>query len=196
MKKLVDGRWLYVLAGILNIAVGVMFYAVNLQPQPAQLATITAVVHKPQLPKVRVVPATTGVPTRIVIPSLKIDLVVGVGSFNAASRSWTIDASRAFYADISLPANNSNGRTLIYGHAQWQVFGNLPDIRPQAEAIVYTDSGYEFHYSYQSRTDVVPTDTTIFSASGPPTLVLQTCSGNWDAYRTMYYFKFEALNKV
>lgn len=184
------------LAGILNIAVGVMFYAVNLQPQQPQLMTIETIIHRPQPSRLRIIPAIAGTPTHILVPSLKIDLAVGVGSFDAASNSWTIDASRAFYADISLPANNSNGRTLIYGHAQWQVFGNLPDITPQAEAIVDTDNGYEFRYSYQSKTDFSPADTTIFSASGPPTLILQTCSGNWDAYRTMYSFKFEAVTKL
>ncbi len=196
MKQLVDGRWFYVLVGVLNVAIGVMFYTVNLQPQQPQLVTIEPIIHRPQPSRLHIIPAITGTPTRILVPSLKIDLAVGVGSFDVTSNSWTIDASRAFYADISLPANNSNGRTLIYGHAQWQVFGNLPDIGPQAEAIVETDSGYEFHYSYQSKTDVAPTDTTIFSASGPPTLILQTCSGNWDAYRTMYSFKFETVTKI
>lgn len=189
-------RRFYVLMAVLDIAVGAMFYTVSAQPNPPPAVGTTVTVHRPQPVKPRLIPATVGVPTRIVMSSLAIDLAVGVGSFNQADGSWTVDATKAYYADRSLPVNNSNGRTLIYGHAQSQVFGRLPEIQPQAEAVVYTDNGYLFRYKYESVRNVLPTDTSIFTTSGPPTLVLQTCTGDWDAYRALFSFAFVSEEKL
>jgi LPXTG-site transpeptidase (sortase) family protein len=144
----------------------------------------------------RVIPAIKGTPVRIVIPSLGIDLPVAVGSYNPNDASWTLDNTKAYYADNSLPANDSNGKTIIYGHAQAPVFAALIYLPPEAKAEVYTDSGHVFHYVYTTMKEVDPTDTTIFGADGPPTLVLQTCSGPWDAYRALFSFKLEAVQKI
>jgi hypothetical protein len=72
----------------------------------------------------------------------------------------------------------------------------LPQIQPGNEAVVTTDTGYVFHYSYQTMMEVLPTDTSVFDASGPPTLVLQTCMGDWDAYRGLFSFKLDSVEKV
>lgn len=190
-------RGFYVLIGVLNLAVGVMFYAV-LTPRLVPPIADARPVHSPvvRLARQQVVPAITGIPQRIVIPSLQIDLNVGIGSYDASSNSWTTDAVQAFYADPSLPVNNSNGRTLVYGHAQPQVFGRLPGIQPGAEVLIYTDTNYVFHYTYTSAITVVPTDTSIFTADGPPTLVLQTCTGDWDAYRALFSFTLTSQEKT
>ncbi len=187
--------WFNSLIGIVNLAVGLMFYVITIRPVPAATYTAPVVVrHLPAAP--RQIPAVIGTPTRIVVPSLAIDLNVSIGSYNPADSSWTIGPTNAYYADPSLPVNDSNGRTLIYGHAQSQVFGRLPNIQAGAEALVYTDTGYVFHYGYQSMRAVVPTDSSIFSADGPPTLVLQTCTGDWDAYRALYSFELTSKAKV
>ncbi|MBC7943194.1 sortase [Candidatus Saccharibacteria bacterium] len=187
---------LYILIGMLDLAVGVMFYVVNIRPEPPVIASNIPVVTRQAPLAPRMIPAITGIPNRIVLQSLDIDLSVDVGSYNPTDNSWTIGTTRAYYADPSLPANNSNGRTLIYGHAQPQVFGRLPEIQLDAEALVYTDSGYLFHYKYKAMTAVVPTDTSVFDANGPPTLVLQTCTGDWDAYRALFSFTFESVEKI
>lgn len=176
----------------MNLAVGITLYVVTLRPPIAAAISPNSIVsHEP-----RVIPAIKGTPVRIVIPSLAIDLSVGVGSYNPSDNDWTVDATKAYYADTSLPVNDSNGRTLIYGHAQAPVFAALVNLPVQAEAEVYTDNGYVFHYVYASMRKVVPTDTSVFGADGPPTLVLQTCTGPWDAYRALYSFTFEAVRKV
>lgn len=193
MKLAINKLWLYSLIGVLNFAVGVMFYVINIKP--ATVVAFSDFNHslpvKPQL-----IPAKVGIPTRIVIPSLAIDLGVGVGAYNAADGTWNVDTTRAYYADTSMPINNSNGNTLIYGHAQAPVFGRLPTIQPNAETTVYTDTGYVFRYAYQSMTEVLPTDTSVFKSSGSPTLVLQTCIGDWDTYRALFSFKLESVEKV
>lgn len=193
MKRSVSTAWFYGLVGLLNLAVAAMFMVVHIPSEPAAVAYMTrpAVVRT----ELATVPATAGTPIQLVIPSLLLDLPVGVGSYNPQDASWTLDDTQAYYADVSLPVNNSNGTTLIYGHAQSPVFGVLPQIEPGAEAIVYTDNGYVFRYEYVSVKEVVPTDTTIFTAAGSPTLVLQTCVGPWDAYRGLFSFRFTSLEK-
>ncbi|MEP7204639.1 MAG: class F sortase [Candidatus Saccharibacteria bacterium] len=186
--------WFNSLIGVVNLAVGLMFYVITIRPIPP--VTYTAPAVRPTPPDRRVIPATTGTPTRITIPSLAIDLNVSVGSYNPTNQSWTIGSTNAYYADPSLPVNDSNGRTLIYGHAQPQVFGRLPNIQTGAKAQVYTDNGYVFDYSFQSMRAVVPTDSSIFTSAGPPTLVLQTCTGDWDAYRALYSFGLTSKEKA
>jgi len=184
----------YTTIGLLNAAVAVMFYTVNVRPSiPVQAAAVAIAVHQPLQP--RLIPAITGTPVRIVIPSLAIDLPVGIGSYDSSSASWNVDDTKAYYADVSMPLNNSNGNTLIYGHAQTPVFARLRDIQPNSTVAVYADNGYVFHYTYQSVTNVLPTDMSVFRADGPPTLTLQTCTGDWDAYRAMYSFKLDGVEK-
>jgi LPXTG-site transpeptidase (sortase) family protein len=188
----------YSVFGIINLVVGMTFYILFMfriaPPAMAITNTSTPLVMKVMEPKP--IAATSGIPTRIVIPSIGVDVSVGVGSYNPSDGTWTLDNERAFYADASVPVNNNNGVTLIYGHARHAVFGRLGEIADGSEATVYTDSGYSFHYVYESKRDVVPSDTSIFREDGAPTLVLQTCSGPWDAYRTLISFRFTGEQKT
>lgn len=195
MKRNISKRWFYGLVGMLNLIVGVMFLVVNIRPEPVLALSAVSTVRRVPLPP-RIIPATVGVPTRLVIPSLSIDVPVGIGSYNQNDGSWTVDDTKAYYADNSMLINNSNGNTLIYGHAQAPIFIQLPNIQPRSEALVYTDSGYTFHYIYQSLLEVAPTDTSVFRTDGPPALVLQTCMGNWDAYRGLFSFSLQSVDKT
>ncbi|HEV7952097.1 MAG TPA: class F sortase [Candidatus Saccharimonadales bacterium] len=182
----------YGLAGLLNLAVGVMFYTVGIAPisVSANIAPATQ----------RIIPQalhiTQGIPIRVVVPSASIDLPVKVGSYNPDSASWDVDMDNAYYADVSVPVNNSNGTTMIYGHAQSDIFENLPSIQPDTKAVVYTDNGYEFHYQHTTSRLVLPTDVSVFTESGPPELVLQTCIGVYSELRGLYSFKLVAINKI
>lgn len=169
----------------LNVGVGAMFIIIS-TPPPSPVAVYVAPL--PVAPKI--VPAISGTPIRLVIKKLSLNLPVGTGSYDSATKEWTLSATKAYYADASLPANDSNGVTLIYGHAQAPVFYRLPELRPGARAEVYTNNKRVFHYKYQKVENVAPTDTNIFTASGPPRLILQTCAGAWDTYRAMYAFAF------
>lgn len=182
----------YSLAGLLNLAVGVMFYTINITPMPVRASPQQPV--KPAIAKQ--IPATQGTPNRIAIPSLAIDLSVGIGSFNPEDSSWTVDTTQAYYADVSMPINNSNGVTLLYGHAQSSVFETLPTIQPGAEAAVYTDNGYIFRYRMVSIREVLPNDVSVFTDSGPPTLVLQTCVGAYSELRALFSFNLVAIDKI
>ena len=183
----------YSLIGLLNLAVGVMFYTINITPTPV-LATPQN--HPKTAITVKAIAATQGIPTRITVPSLNIDLPVAVGSYNPNDGSWTVDATQAYFADASMPINNSNGTSLIYGHAQSTVFETLPQIQPDAEATVTTDTGYIFHYRYTSVQEVPPTNTSVFTSTGSPKLVLQTCIGAYSELRALFSFTLVSIEKL
>ena len=182
----------YSLIGLLNLAVGVMFYTINITPTPVMASPPPH--HQPVV--IKAIAATQGIPTRVAIPSLSIDLPVAVGSYNPDDGSWTVDTTQAYFADASMPINNSNGTSLIYGHAQSTVFETLPQIQPDAEAVITTDTGYAFHYRYVSVQEVLPTDTSVFNSTGEPKLVLQTCIGAYSELRALFSFKLVSIEKL
>jgi LPXTG-site transpeptidase (sortase) family protein len=192
IKRFGEKARYYSLAGLLNLAVGVMFYTVNITPTPVSAnINISSTPAKPTA-----IPATQGTPIHVTVPSVGINLPVKVGSYNPDNATWDVDMDNAYYADISMPVNNSNGTTLIYGHAQSQIFETLPDIPPNAEATVLTDTGYAFNYRYTTSRLVSPTDVSVFTASGPPKLVLQTCIGVYSELRGLYSFKLVSIDKI
>jgi LPXTG-site transpeptidase (sortase) family protein len=180
----------YTLMMVLNIAVVIMFRTVTTAAPIARAYEIsTPIVHRP-------IAAISGTPNRLVVESAGIDLPVDLGTFDQNSGAWTLSDDRAYYADSSVPANNNNGTTLIYGHAITGIFGSLPEMQVGAKAAVYTNNGHVFNYQYQSVKQFDPNDVSIFTSSGPPLLTLQTCAGAWDMYRSMYMFQFVGEEKV
>ena len=163
-------------------------YSQPLQTQPPS---------SPVLPKAR--PVIIGKPVRIVIKEadngLDIDLPVEDGTYDEATASWSLGERSAHFALISTPANDNNGNTLIYGHNNKHVFGHLPAIHENVGAFaqIYTDNGHIFTYSYQTTAELEPDDTSVLDNSGPPMLVVQTCSGSFYEYRRMFYFKFDKV---
>lgn len=136
----------------------------------------------------------SGIPTRISIAGLGLDLSVQLGSYQADG-NWTLDDHNSFYAAPSVPANNEKGTTLIYGHNTKPVFKNLKNLTPGNELIVQTDSGYTFTYEYSFVSDVDPGDVSIFNTENTPNITLQTCSGAWDELRSMYTFTLKNVVK-
>lgn len=158
------------------------------------LAANEFAIHAEPKLAVRPRPAIQGQPVHLSVPSLGIELPVKTGTYSADTASWSIDHSAAFHADISLPVNESNGTTLLYAHAQSGLFDTLPKLSAGATAVVQSDSGHTFTYTYTSMTQTVPTDTSVFQSSGPPTLILQTCAGEWSQYRDLYAFRLTGVS--
>jgi LPXTG-site transpeptidase (sortase) family protein len=134
------------------------------------------------------VPVIEGRPVRIVIPSLGIDLRVIDGSYRQPNFEWTLSKDKAQFATNTQQPNNISGNTFIYGHNNKYVFSKLPAIKPGEQAIVYTDNGHRFTYSYKSAQTVKPQTTEIFNYRGGPRLTLQTCTGFWYENRSLYRF--------
>jgi len=199
MKKrsAIHTRLTYGAFAALNLCVLGMFVTIlSPVPTPERKDTLVAIAPKrlaggPELETINL-----GLPTRVIVPSVGIDLPVKIGSYNTADQTWTLDMQSAFYADRSVPVNDSNGSTLIYGHARGGLFAKLPEISSGATAQVYTDSGKVFSYIFASSRQVQPEDTSIFVNSGAPILALQTCSGPFDIYRTLVSFNLDKVTQV
>jgi LPXTG-site transpeptidase (sortase) family protein len=141
----------------------------------------------------------SGKPTRIEIiqtdNGMHIDLPVKEGFYDATRETWTLNQLDAFFAMPSMPANDTRGTSMIYGHNEAEVFSHMSALRQNAGAyaLVHTDAGKIFRYSYQDAANVKPDDVSVFTNDGPPTLVVQTCTGSWFELRRMYRFNFESV---
>lgn len=188
-----NDKGVYVSLGLLNMSVIVTLASIltfaTMPVSTVVLADSPGIVAKtPKQQK-----AIVGTPVRVTVPSVGIDINVRPGVYDAQYGTWNVDDSSAFHATMTVPANNANGTTLIYGHAIWGVFGTLPSTAAGAEAFVYTREGYTFQYAFQSSKQVVPTDVSDLTTTGEPRLLMQTCSGPFDAYRTLVAFELKGV---
>lgn len=187
--------WMFrgVVSGLNLLLVGMLFTITI--PPPVLAVPVVKSMSMPAMTHLDPV-IRQGVPTHITIDSLAIDLDIGEGIYDSATASWAIDDSRAYYAALSVPSNDHNGTTFIYGHARSPVFARLPELQVGAEAVVSTSSGYTFHYRYESMQQVLPSDMSVIRPDGNPTLVLQTCMGAWDVYRGLFSFTLVSVQGV
>lgn len=181
------------------LTIGVVGYA--LQPSRLLSTPVQAQQHKPTIkhePVTSRFVLISGEPVRIVIPDYGIDLPVDEGTYNE-SGAWTLSDTRAQFALISAPANNAGGNTFIYGHGTDAVFGKLGTTIPAPGTIakIHTANGYVFTYRFAEAHNLTAADTWVFDdvTSGPPHLTVQTCTGSFSEWRTMFTFAFEKVEK-
>lgn len=140
----------------------------------------------------------SGKPVRIVIPSAGIDLKVEDGIYDAANQTWTLSETNAQFATMSAQANDRAGTTFIYGHGTDSVFGKIGVSHPPMGTVaqVHTDNEHVFSYALADIHDFTPNDTSILSdtSSGAPQLVVQTCTGIFSEWRTMFTFSFTKVD--
>lgn len=134
------------------------------------------------------IPLISGTPVRIEVPSVSIDLKVIPGYYYPKSQSWTLSLNDAQYGVMTAPANNRGGDTFIYAHYRKGVFLALPKIQTGATAVVTTDNGHSFTYTFRASQITTPQDTSLFTYKGKPILVLQTCTGVWFQNRQLFTF--------
>ncbi len=129
-----------------------------------------------------------GKPTRIVAPTVNIDLPIIDGHYNTKSQTWTLTNDKAQYALITPLANNKEGNTFIYGHDTPKVFDRLNKLQVGQKITLYADNGRKFTYVYRSSLVTVPTDDSLFYYKGAPILTLQTCTGWKSENRKLFTF--------
>lgn len=134
------------------------------------------------------VPLISGVPIRVELPSVGIDLKVIPGYYYPASKSWTLSLNDAQWGVMTAKPNNQGGDTFIYAHYRLHVFYTLPKIKVGDQAIVTTDNKHVFSYTFHSSTITSPNDASLFAYKGKPILVLQTCTGVWFENRQLFIF--------
>jgi hypothetical protein len=148
------------------------------------------VVSKPQ--------TISGKPNRIVIVDRNIDLAVNDGTYDRESRSWTLSDTNAQFAIASSLANDQMGTTFIYGHGTDAVFGKIGSNPPPigTTAQLFTENGRVFSYQLADVQNLKPTDTWILrdTHTGNPRLIVQTCTGAFSEWRTMFIFSFKEVS--
>lgn len=150
---------------------------------------------KPPLPTPTFI-LVSGKPVRVVIPASGIDLPVTDGYYNETDGTWTLSDDHAQFAVMSFLANNLSGSTFIYGHGTDAVFGRLGATPPAvgATATVYTDNGHVLNYQFESMRNLTPNDTSALSYTGPSILTIQTCTGSFSEWRSMFQFRFSGVS--
>jgi len=133
-----------------------------------------------------------GIPYRITIPRLQIDLSIENGNY--LEESWTTAKEKALFATKSFLPNNLEGNTIIYGHNTNDVFRPTDRLIKGDRVLLYTDNGI-FEYEFTNSELVKPTDTSIFNYQGSPRLTLITCSGLTNDKRRLMYFEFYGVTK-
>lgn len=130
-----------------------------------------------------------GRPVSLSISDINMTYTVKAGSYNNEARTWTLDKQHVFWANLSAPVNTSRGTTLLYAHAEPNLFGRLPELDLGAEVRVKTDSGHVFRYKLVGGQVVDPSETEfILERGGAPRLMLQTCAGMWWEKRHLFAF--------
>jgi LPXTG-site transpeptidase (sortase) family protein len=144
--------------------------------------------------------AKYGKPVRLVVADRDIDIAVGEGHYDPESDTWTEDESRALFALTTSLPNDRSGLTYIYGHGTDRVFGRLGTDPPPkgTEAKVYTSNNLVFLYQLVSVRNVKPDDTSILQkiSEGKPRLVLQTCTGLFSEWRTVFNFAYKGVTSL
>lgn len=134
-----------------------------------------------------------GIPYRITIPRLQIDLSVENGDY--VEESWTTSSVKALFATKSSLPNNVEGNTIIYGHDTNEVFRSTDRLITGDRVLLYTDRGI-FEYEFTKWELVNPTDTSVFNYNGAPRLTLITCYGLTNSMRRLMYFDFFGVTKI
>lgn len=138
--------------------------------------------------------AVTGDPVRLQIPSLKMDLSIIPGYYNAKTQQWTLTTDKVQYATLTPKPNNENGNTFLYGHYRSEVFARLHTIKPQSEAIITTANGHTFTYKLNGVKVVNPEESAeVLDYQGKPILTIQTCTGLFFQNRQLFIFDLEKV---
>ncbi len=143
--------------------------------------------HVSAMPKQAVI---SGMPVRVVIPRLAVDVQVVKGTYYSNAAAWSVSSIYANFAQNTAPSNNELGKTLIYGHWTQAIFGKTKDLEVGDYAYVTTDNNHVFTYVYHGNEVVKPTDTQLLSSlhGGKPGLMLMTCQGLWAQDRRVMFF--------
>ena len=181
------------IAGVLLLVCIMRERAVNLVTTPPAPATAHVSTHN------TVATATSdgyvsGMPERLIIPSLTLDLPVIPGYYDPTTGGWTLTKTNVQFAVSTIQPNNQSGNTFIYGHALSNLFGSLPKLQAGAAAILKTSNGHTFYYTLSDTKVVSPTDSAaVLGYAGKPIMTLQTCVGLVYQSRELLTFNFQRV---
>jgi sortase (surface protein transpeptidase) len=144
------------------------------------------------LQQAQAIVAAAAAPTRLLVPSIKVDAAVEPVGMDAQGRMGTPSQSTnvAWYRLGSAPGDV--GDAVIAGHLDWTsgpaVFWYLGRVRRGDVITVARADGSSVQFVTDA-TSTVPYDSStdsLFTKQGPPSLTLITCAGVWDRQRGTY----------
>lgn len=193
---LLAGCLLVAMAGVLGVvrppavwrtAPGTTSPAAAARSTPAPSAT-----PDQALIQARAIVAAAAAPSRLVVPSIRVDASVepvgvdGQGRMGVPSQASNV----AWYRLGSAPGDVGNA--VIAGHLDWTngpaVFWSLGRMHPGDRITVMRADGSSAQFVTDASSTVPydsPTDS-LFTRTGPPSLTLITCAGAWDRQRGTY----------
>lgn len=134
-------------------------------------------------------PYYEGVPVRIVLPSIGIDLPIVSQYYDAAANQWPVADDSANFASDGVLANTLSGKAFIYGHWTQKVFGATTHLQAGSLVYIYTDNGHLFEYSYTGYRVVSPSDVTVIQdVDSVPGINVMTCQGTFAQERRIMSF--------
>lgn len=137
----------------------------------------------------------TGVPARLSIARLGIELPIVNGFYDREHDDWTLTDDAAQFASMTSLPSNKQGNTFLYGHNTAAVLEPVKDLVPGDELTVTTTNGHVFTYVYTRDMTVTPDHTEIVTpAALEPQVTLMTCEGWLSDHRRVMYFKFEKVS--
>ena len=138
----------------------------------------------PSVPSPSPVTVTEGaspapLPTRLVIPTLALDLPVVPAEVK--NGVWPTTRTGVSYLRSS-PLPGDVGNTVIYGHNWASLLGNLKKVKPGEQLVVYRGA-VSYTYTIRFVGIVNPSDTYITESTPDQRLTLYTCIGFLDRQR-------------
>jgi sortase A len=123
------------------------------------------------------------IPFKITIPSIDCEWIVHEGTDVA-----TLKKGPGHYKGTALPGEI--GRCVVAGHrtTYGAPFNRVDELKYGDEIILETSGNEEFIYTVTDLKEVVPTDVSVLSQTGNPTLALTTCTPKFYATRRLIIY--------
>jgi LPXTG-site transpeptidase (sortase) family protein len=172
------------------IFAAVIFYLIVISAFLLHFSTSTKVGSQEQYveSEQKTVQYQNAIPSFLEISSIKLEIAVETGKYDQESDTWNITDNSAYYAQESMPLASKVGNSVIYAHNKQHLFGNLKNLKPGDTAQITDSNGVIHEYVYQKNIEISPSNTDVFYSQDTYNLILLTCSGLFDQYRTLYYF--------
>jgi len=139
--------------------------------------------------------AITGVPDRLLIPRLGINLPIADGVYDPATETWTLSKTAVHYAVMTRLPNDKSGHTLIYGHNTVQLLSPTRLLQPGDILQIVSKEGLTYNYVYVADNKVDPSNTQVLTqTSEKPMLTLLTCNGLFNEVRRLMSFEFVSID--
>lgn len=137
-----------------------------------------------------------GMPKKISLPRLGIDLDVVRGDYDQENNQWTLDKNHAFFVAPGQTPLSLTAKPLIYGHNIPAVFRNLDGIADGELMYITDDSGRILQFKYLGSRVVEPGQSDALNDFHPNTdITLLTCTSVTFKNRKLLFFNFISDNK-